>query len=1018
MALNFPANPVPGDTYSGDNGVLYTYDGVKWSGAGVEPGLTLPVASTTSAGVVQVDGNTITITNGVISAANEIGPGGINTIENGDSNVAIITPNGAITVNANNKVWSFGTDANLTLPTNGIVRYANGVSILSGLGGSYGNTQVAAYLPTYTGNIAGNIVKNGRTWAFGTDGNLTVPGGGTITAPNAQEFQLQARDTNSLLRNEINLDPNNGTYMSVWSGELNTSFSTSDWATASWVNEGGVGGAYFTNAETLQDFWTTGIGSFVYPIAVSINGGARTPVQYDGTNGEQYGVLLFTDAFPVSSPITITSLTFYYRTKNSIDIDYNNGQMLLEAQSMNLNLETSNTLDLRSGQNLNLRGLGVYPVRIYANNNSRIWEFDSTGSLTLPREGKIYGIGDGGPGGDRYGYIAWAGNSSGDGSGFTTMRLVPDQQGLEDLDTYIILDPAYVDSPGSIHIRAGGTRDNSLANLYLGGANSHVKIGAGVNPPVTVMANNRSWTFGNTGNLTFPGNLVIAGNTNVFGTDSALIQSTDDLPLIAISSGANGAIATSWVEDIGNIGTSNIASVYANPTVGSKIVRIAVGQNGGAGPKLWDFGNTGTTRFPDGTILAPAGQNITMQSDQNSQLLYQNANVAVAPNVPTNTTFSVQPNFATLVVGYQDGNSAQQDNTWLWNIDGMTLPEGGTITEGGGISGAIRLTPAGGANSNQALVIYPTAGAPEGDHIHLTAGGGSTELYLGNDFHYVKLVDSGNIELRAATANLSAQASWEFDTTGNIDARQALGIKVPNGVPSNVAVINSTTGSWESNPNLSLATTGGSGTGLTVNVANTGGYASTIEIATAGTGYTNGDLITVTSGTSNATFTIVIAGRNTWQFGTNGNLTLPEDGTIKFANGVPILDTITGVTSINTSVATSSISDASGDYTYGALSYDYAVNGVTSGGFTISYSAPLVYGNVDISVGNVIASNVSTGTVITPPATFANLVAVSGARAFVNDANIVAAGNFGAAISGGGSNTAPVWSDGVSWYIG
>jgi hypothetical protein len=60
---------------------------------------------------------------------------------------------------------------------------------------------------------------------------------------------------------------------------------------------------------------------------------------------------------------------------------------------------------------------------------------------------------------------------------------------------------------------------------------------------------------------------------------------------------------------------------------------------------------------------------------------------------------------------------------WQFGEDGnLTLPAGGTIAEGGGISGAIRLTPAGGANANQALLIYPTAA--EGDHIHLTAGGG------------------------------------------------------------------------------------------------------------------------------------------------------------------------------------------------------------------------------------------------------------------------------------------------------
>jgi len=47
-----------------------------------------------------------------------------------------------------------------------------------------------------------------------------------------------------------------------------------------------------------------------------------------------------------------------------------------------------------------------------------------------------------------------------------------------------------------------------------------------------------------------------------------------------------------------------------------------------------------------------------------------------------------------------------------------------------------------------------------------------------------------------------------------------------------------------------------------------------------------------------------------------------------------------------------------------------------------------------------------------------NLTPAFGARAFVNDANRVAAGNFGAQITDGGANTVPVWSDGTNWYIG
>ena len=52
------------------------------------------------------------------------------------------------------------------------------------------------------------------------------------------------------------------------------------------------------------------------------------------------------------------------------------------------------------------------------------------------------------------------------------------------------------------------------------------------------------------------------------------------------------------------------------------------------------------------------------------------------------------------------------------------------------------------------------------------------------------------------------------------------------------------------------------------------------------------------------------------------------------------------------------------------------------------------------------------------PVAFDDLSPTAGARAFVNDGNLAAAGNFGEQIAGGGANTVPVWSDGTNWYIG
>jgi hypothetical protein len=201
------------------------------------------------------------------------------------------------------------------------------------------------------------------------------------------------------------------------------------------------------------------------------------------------------------------------------------------------------------------------------------------------------------------------------------------------------------------------------------------------NSDVRIATNNGAyaWIFDRNGNLTFPSNnLVIKSKDDTLG--NAAVISSGNL-MVILSNGASGGTTSLWAEDYANIGTSNIAAVYANPTVGSKIVRIAVGQNGGPyGPNLWDFGNTGTTRFPNSTILAPAGQNITMQSDQYAQLMWQNANVTVAPDMSVASNFYVAQNSATLDIVYRDGSSNQQQKSWLWSVDGnLTLPSGGYI---------------------------------------------------------------------------------------------------------------------------------------------------------------------------------------------------------------------------------------------------------------------------------------------------------------------------------------------------
>jgi hypothetical protein len=69
--------------------------------------------------------------------------------------------------------------------------------------------------------------------------------------------------------------------------------------------------------------------------------------------------------------------------------------------------------------------------------------------------------------------------------------------------------------------------------------------------------------------------------------------------------------------------------------------------------------------------------------------------------------------------------------------------------------------------------------------------------------------------------------------------------------------------------------------------------------------------------------------------------------------------------------------------------------------------------------GNIgLPDNVTCRAVVTDPGPLSGLTAVWGARAFITDGNLTAVGNFGAQVSGGGSNNVPIWSDGANWFIG
>jgi hypothetical protein len=135
-----------------------------------------------------------------------------------------------------------------------------------------------------------------------------------------------------------------------------------------------------------------------------------------------------------------------------------------------------------------------------------------------------------------------------------------------------------------------------------------------------------------------------------------------------------------------------------------------------------------------------------MQSDQYSQLMWENANVTVAPNMAINSNFYVAQNSATLDIGYRDGSSTQLIKSWYWSVDGnLKLPSGGYI-----LNSDDSIYGAGSSYSNVEVATY----LQSGNIANVSVAGNVTATYfVGNGALLTGIVGGasnyGNIDVKA-----------------------------------------------------------------------------------------------------------------------------------------------------------------------------------------------------------------------------------------------------------------------------
>ena len=274
--------------------------------------------------------------------------------------------------------------------------------------------------------------------------------------------------------------------------------------------------------------------------------------------------------------------------------------------------------------------------------------------------------------------VNFVANSSGDGQGYSTIELVPDVDRYNS-DQYLIVDPT---APGHIHIRAGGTQDNSSADLFLGGENSYVKLPAGLNPNVQIAANTHVWNFNSTGLygvLTLPGEGIIQSLDDTINLTS-LNTTSGFANTVYLGSGGglgffDGALGGNWIE----IFRSGAIPEIKAPTGNLLITTVTPGVSS----NTWTFGTNGSITFPDTTVQTTAWTGSTY------------GNVQVATYLPTYTGNISAGNVfvpgTSGKIGFSSGGFVQQatsnatqvtSNTTSGNIQlmGVNLGTNGVLT--------------------------------------------------------------------------------------------------------------------------------------------------------------------------------------------------------------------------------------------------------------------------------------------------------------------------------------------------
>ena len=711
----------------------------------------------------------------------------------------------------------------------------------------------AAVVPVVAANTTQQISGSDLKTYF--TGDITFDGA-NISAPDDTVVRIQALDSNSVVRSYVRLDPNNGyAEMRALSGQRNTAFGTGDWDTGEWSGTEGSAQLAFTGATNIVDFLNNEFGGTTNQ-TISVNG--SEPMVYNGWSGGGSDVTFFVDVAPPADPTTITSIEFGYYYSSRIEIDYDDDEINILGTGLNININSTESIDIGAANSVEiasdtvvslLNNSATEPILIRTDNGNtnQTWEFGASGNLTVP--GNIVGTTA-----NNSGSLQWKGNSSGDGNGYTTLELRPDNTLISN-DQYLIIDPTL---PSHIHIRAGGTQDDSQAELYLGGEGNFVRVvdGTGVRLQ-NQTRDNTNYFYSDPGTFTTGSWYESSGTYFVEYTtsDAELVDVT-----IEFNNDSENTLEVTYNE---GATTAVLTSAGSVSNLGGGVYRVSVNEAPPASP----------------TAISAFEYEIWSTNNNRVELEGNDFEVAVADDVRITgangfTLTNESPDEPIEIVTDNGGAS----RTWSFGANGTLETPGDVVVRGdvSGTSGASTLVLKADPNSNTAIQL--------------------------NDSVDSEIRTVANLEIRTDRSN--TDQIWRFDTNGVLTLP---GEGILQSIDDTVTLRSINTGTGNAN-GVYVGTSGGLGF---FDQSVGGNWLEIFRNNTDPQIGTTGNLLITTDNTNTAP---------TWTFDNAGVLTVP--GNIVMATGTSLKgDGASPAPSINgfSSVSAGTLS-ATGNITGGNIS--------------------------------------------------------------------------------------------------